>query len=238
MTGIFLAFIAGLVTLLNPCVLPLLPIVIGAALQENNKAPLALALGLSLSFSLFGIFILAFGFSLGIDQDSIRIFAAYLLLILGIMVLIPKLNQAFSKIMTPVASGGNQLMAKVSGSGLTGQFMVGALLGLVWSPCVGPTLGVAIAAASQGENLFVSMMTFFIFSLGVSVSLLAFAYGSRATLSMRKKSYQNMAKWAKPALGLLLVGVSLMILTGLDKVLETMMLENAPDWLIRLTTSF
>lgn len=238
MSIFFLAYVAGLVTLLNPCVLPLLPIIIGTALQENIKAPLALALGLSLSFTLFGLLILMFGFSLGIDQDNIRTMGAVLLLLMGIILLIPKLQQSFARLMTPFATSGNQLLAKVSGSGLTGQFMVGVLLGLVWSPCVGPTLGVAIAAASQGENILQSLMTFFIFSTGVSTALIIFAYGSRATLNRRKGSFQAMAKWAKPFLGIMLILVSMMILSGFDKILESLMVDSAPHWLIQLTTSF
>lgn len=238
MASIFLAYIAGVVTLLNPCVLPLLPIIIGGAFQENKKAPLALTLGLCLSFTFFGTFILVFGFSLGIDQTSMRHLGALLLLLFGLVLLVPKLHMIFSRLMAPMAAGGQNIMGQVSGSGLTGQFLVGALLGLVWSPCVGPTLGVAIAAASQGENLLQSMGIFFIFSLGISTSLLAFAYGSRASLQSRKNQFQNLAKWAKPALGGLLILVSLMILSGVDKILETWILRHSPDWLIQLTTSF
>lgn len=238
MTSLFFAFVAGLVTLLNPCVLPLLPVIIGSALQENKYAPLALAAGLCISFTSFGIFILVFGFSLGFDPSNIRWYGAFLLLALGVFLLIPRAQRGFTNLMSPVSSGGNHLLDKISGSGLKGQFLVGLLLGLVWSPCVGPTLGVAIAAASQGESLFLSGMTFLIFSFGVSASLLALSYGSRASLNRRKNAFSTFSRWTKPLMGMVLIGVSLLILTGFDKVLETIILENSPMWLIQFTTAF
>jgi cytochrome c biogenesis protein CcdA len=140
--------------------------------------------------------------------------------------------------MAPIANKGGQMMSRVSGKGLMGQFLVGLLLGLVWSPCVGPTLGVAIAAASQGESLLYSGLTFLVFSLGISTSLLIFAYGSRRVLGTRKRVFQKLALWAKPALGFLLILVGAMILTGYDRVFEAAVVDIMPEWLVGFTTSF
>jgi len=238
MTGLLLAFAAGMVTLLNPCVLPLLPIIIGSALQADRRAPLALALGLSTSFTLFGVLIVAFGYSIGLEGDHLRYGAGALLAISGLVLLIPPAQQAFSAAMSPLVSGGHTLLGRISGTGLASQFAIGALLGLVWTPCVGPTLGAAIAVASQRGDLGYSFMTFGIFSLGVSASLLLFAYGSRATLGARKQSFRAAAKWAKPALGAALLLVGVLIFTGLDKILEELLLDLSPAWLIDLTTRF
>ncbi len=231
------SFGAGALTLLNPCVLPLLPILVASALRESVFGPLALGLGLTVSFTVFGVLITAFGYQLGLSADVVRIVAAVILMLCGLILLVPQAQQAFSSLTAPVAAGGNTLLTRVSGEGNGGQFLVGTLLGAVWTPCVGPTLGAAIYAASQQENLLGASLAFFVFGLGTAAAFCLFAYGSRQALGQRKQAWASVAKWSKPVLGgsLLLVGV--MIITGLDKWLESAALSIMPEWLLNLTTS-
>lgn len=238
MSVVLLAYVAGVVTLVNPCVLPVLPIVIGSSLCESRYGPAVLAAGLVLSFSVFGLGILAFGFSVGLDQEAVRVVAAAILVVAGILLALPRAQAVFASATAPIASGGNRLLGRVSGQGLAGQFVVGALLGLVWTPCVGPTLGVAIASASQGQNLMSAFGIFLVFGLGVATSLLAFAYGSRRALAARKEAFAGAARWGKPVFGGLLVVVGLMIASGLDKTVEAMILRSMPDWLVAFTVRF
>ncbi|TVR80923.1 MAG: cytochrome c biogenesis protein CcdA [Rhodospirillales bacterium] len=238
MGSIALAYVAGLVTLLNPCVLPILPILIAAALGEARLGPAALAAGLVLSFTIFGFLILVFGFSIGLDQETVRTIAAVVLIGAGVLLTVPRAQTAFAMATAPIASGGNQLLSRVSGRGVGGQFAIGAVLGLVWTPCVGPTLGVAIAAASQGQDLLQAFITFLVFAIGVATSLLAFAYGSRQALAARKATFQTFGRWSKPLLGGLLMVVGLMILSGLDRVAEAALVQAMPSWLVDLTVRF
>ncbi len=233
-----LSFIAGLVTILNPCVLPLIPILVASALGKSRFGPLALAGGLVVSFTLFGFTVIAFGYSLGIDEQMVRLFAGAVLAIAGAVLLVPQAQAALSAAAAPIANFGNQRLAKISGDGWHGQFAVGLLLGVVWAPCVGPTLGVAIAAASMGENLAGSFAIFAIFGVGVATSVLAFAYGSRKAMGQRRQSLAWLAKYGKPLFGATLLLVGLMVLTGFDKVLEIAVLDLLPESVIRFTTSF
>ena len=233
-----LAFVAGLVTILNPCVLPILPILIGSAMDQNRYGPLALSGGLVASFSLFGIIVIAFGFSIGLNEQMVRIGAAALLIVAGVLLLVPRAQDLFASAVAPIVGGGNRLLGGVSGSGLTGQFAIGGLLGLVWAPCVGPTLGVAIAAASRGENLFSALFIFLLFGIGVATSLLVFAYGSRKTLIARKARFQSISHYGKPLFGSALILVGVFILTGVDKRIEALALQAMPQWLIDFTTRF
>ena len=139
--AVLLPYVAGVVTLLNPCVLPILPLIIGSALGENRYGPAALAAGLVLSFSIFGFLLLTVGFGIGLDPDAMRLAAAIVLLGAGVLLTVPAAQVAFATATAPLASGGNRLLANVSGRGLGGQFSIGLLLGIVWTPCVGPTLG-------------------------------------------------------------------------------------------------
>ena len=238
LTSFALAFVAGLVTILNPCVLPLIPILVGSALGKARAGPLALAAGLVTSFTLFGFTVIAFGYSLGIDERLVRMLAGALLAVAGVVLLVPQAQAALSAAAAPLTNAGNQQLAKVSSDGVTGQYLVGLLLGLVWAPCVGPTLGVAIAAASQGESLASSFFIFLTFGLGVATSILAFAYGSRRALGERGKALRTMAQYAKPIFGAALRVVGLMVLTGCDKVIEIALLDALPESVVRFTTAF
>ncbi|MEL7518008.1 MAG: cytochrome c biogenesis CcdA family protein [Pseudomonadota bacterium] len=238
LSSVTLAFVAGLVTILNPCVLPLVPILVGSALGKARGGPLALAAGLVTSFTLFGFTVIAFGYSLGIDEQLVRSLAGGLLAVAGVVLLVPQAQAALSAAAAPVTNAGNQQLERVSSDGALGQYLVGLLLGLVWAPCVGPTLGVAIAAASQGENLGSAFLIFLTFGLGVATSILAFAYGSRRALGERGKTLRTLARYAKPIFGAALLVVGLMVLTGFDKEVEGAVLDVMPQSLVEFTTSY
>lgn len=238
LSSLALSFVAGLVTILNPCVLPLVPILVASALGKSRAGPLALAAGLVTSFTLFGFTVIAFGYSLGINEQAVRLFAGAMLSAAGVVLLVPQAQAALSAAAAPIANFGNQRLAQVSGDGWHGQYAVGLLLGIVWAPCVGPTLGVAIAAASTGENLASSFVIFLIFGLGVATSILAFAYGSRKALVERRKSLQSLAKYGKPLFGATLLVVGAMVMSGFDKIIEIALLDALPDSVIAFTTSF
>jgi len=233
-----LAFVAGLVTILNPCVLPLIPILVGSALGKHPMGPVALASGLALSFSTFGFVVVAFGFQLGIPEQGIRMFAGALLAAAGFILLVPPLQTRLTMLFAPLTNRAQTALSRTSGEGLGGQFAVGALLGLVWAPCVGPTLGAAIAAASQGEDLGGAFLTFLVFAIGVALSVTGFAYGSRRAIGKGAGSLQKLARFAKPVFGAMLVLVGALVLTGADKLLEAALLDVMPRWLIMFTTGF
>ena len=233
-----LAFVAGLVTILNPCVLPLIPILVASSIDKHRLGPVALAGGLGVSFTLFGFTIVAFGFQLGIDENNVRLFAGWLLAAAGLLLLIPPAQAALSAFAAPLTNRINARLSKVSGEGLGGQAGIGLLLGLVWAPCVGPTLGAAIAAASTGTGLVQAFLTFLMFALGVGVSITLFAYGSRKALGRGAKGLRSLARYAKPLFGILLLVVGMLVVSGLDKAVEAAVLDAMPDWLVRFTTGF
>lgn len=237
MVGEFvLAFVAGLVTILNPCVLPLVPVLVGSALGKHRAGPVALAAGLGVSFTLFGFTIIAFGFQLGVNEQGMRMFAGSLLLTAGLLLLVPKAQAALTALVAPVTSLASGGLGRISSEGLNGQFLVGLLLGVVWAPCIGLTLGAAIAAASQGDGLFQAFVTFLVFALGVGVSIVLFAFGSRKALGSGAQRLQSLARYAKPAFGIILILIGLMVVTGTDKVAETWVLQAMPQWLVVFTT--
>ena len=233
-----LAFIAGLLSILSPCVLPLLPIVLGTAASAHRSGPLALAAGLSLSFVAIGLFIATFGFALGLDGDLFRKIAALVLLALGIVLLVPRLQERFTSAAGPLGAIAERALGGTLGSGAYGQFGIGLLLGAVWSPCVGPTLGAASLLAAQGKNLGEVAITMAVFGLGAALPLVLMGTLSREALLRARGHMRTAGQGGKMALGALLSVVSVLILSGADKRLESVLVAISPEWLTRLTTSF
>ena len=231
------AYIAGLLTLINPCVLPLLPIVIAAAFQNSRLGPLALAAGLTLSFAVLGVSVTAFGHLLGIDADALNRIAAVSMMAFGIVLLIPRAQTMLATLVSPLASRANSRLDDRERAGIAGQFGVGVLLGAVWSPCVGPTLGGAIGLAASGEGLGQATITMFTFGAGVSTVLMALAYGSRQAVSARRERLTAWMPWAKPLMGATLLVVGVAILFHIDRMIEGWLLDIMPIWLQDLSVS-
>ncbi|GJE56361.1 MULTISPECIES: cytochrome c biogenesis CcdA family protein [Methylobacterium] len=233
-----LAFLAGILSVLSPCVLPLLPLVLGAAASEHRYGPAALAGGLAISFVAIGLFVATIGFSLGLDTGLFRTVAAILLVGVGLVLMLPVLQTRLATAAGPVSDWTETRFGGFSTTGLTGQFGVGLLLGAVWSPCVGPTLGAASLLASQGRDLGGVAVTMLLFGLGAALPLLVFGMLSREMLMRWRDRMMSLGKGVKAALGAILVVTGLVIVSGFDKRLETVLVDASPDWLTRLTTRF
>lgn len=233
-----LGYLAGLLSTLSPCVLPLLPILIATAAAAHVLGPFALALGLMLSFSLVGTFLATLGASLGIEQETFRAAAALMLIGFGVVLLSSKLQGRFSTATSGLSAAGEGVLARFRLDGLGGQFVVGLVLGIVWSPCVGPTLGAATTLATQGRDLAQIALLMMIFSLGAGTPLVALGSLSRATMMRVRGRMLAAGKLGKSLLGGLLLVLGVAILSGLDKSFEAWAVRISPDWLTDLTTRF
>lgn len=233
-----LSLLAGGVTVLNPCVLPLLPIVLATALRDSRYGPLAFTAGLVASFTVFAVGLTYVGFTFRIDTEFVRLVAAVVMAAAGILMVVPQAQSAFVRVLTPMTGGAAALSQRMPADGPAGHFLLGALLGVVWTPCTGPTLGAATALAAQAGSMAQSASVMVVFGIGVSVPLLALAYGSQKAIGARKDRMRRVSQWAKPVMGGALLLVGGMILTGWDRALETVLVQSMPDWLVRLTTAF
>lgn len=232
-----LAFVAGLLSTLSPCVLPLLPLVLGAAAAEHRYAPALLALGVAISFVAIGLFVATAGFAIGLDGDWLRVVAAALLIGLGVVLLAPELQARVAAAGGPISDWLSAAFGGAQG-GMLGQFGVGLLLGAVWSPCVGPTLGAASVLAARGEDLGAVAATMAGFGLGAAAPLMLLGALSRQAMARWRERLLTFGKQAKQALGASLVLIGLLIVSGYDKTLETALVTASPEWLTQLTTRF
>ena len=231
------AYLAGLLTLINPCVLPVLPIVLASALNADRMGPVALAAGMSASFVVFGVFVTAFGAAIGLTQDLLARIGAGLMIVFGVVLLVPAFSRSFETAAAGFAQGADTRMNDMDPSGLRGQFLGGLLLGAVWSPCIGPTLGGAIALASQGESLLYVTLIMSCFALGVSTLILGLGLGAREAIRGRAQSLQALAKRSKPILGVTFLVVGLMLFLNFHHVIEAWALEVMPIWLQDLSVA-
>ena len=230
--------LAGLLSTLSPCVLPILPILLGSATAAHPRAPLALAGGLALSYAVIGTLIAWLGFAIGLDAAIFRNIGAVVLGALGLVLMSTTLQQRFASATSGVGDAGNNFISTLNLTGLGGQFAIGLALGVVWSPCVGPTLGAAIVLASQGSQLPQVALLMGVFGLGAALPVVALAYLSRAAMMKVRGKLMQAGKTGKMVLGFIMVALAAMILSGVDKPLETWLVQISPDWLTSLTTRF
>jgi cytochrome c-type biogenesis protein len=237
--GVFaLAFVAGVLSILSPCVLPILPIVLGAAASEHRWGPAALAAGLAVSFVVIGLFAATIGYSIGLDPGLFRNVAAALMITVGVVLLVPRFQERLALAGAPLANWSDHHFGAIRHSGLAGQILVGLLLGAVWSPCVGPTLGAASILAAQGRDLGEVAATMLAFGFGAALPLVFVGLLSRETLLRWRAHLIAGGAGAKVAFAILLVSIGALVLSGLDRRIETGAVDISPQWLTDITTRF
>ena len=238
MTGLALAFAAGLLSILSPCVLPLVPIVLGTAVTAHPFGAFALAAGLSTSFTVLGLLLALAGFGAGIDAGMFRVAAAGIMIMLGAILVIPSWQARLAAAGGPISILADRRFGGFASPGLAGQFAIGLLLGAVWSPCVGPTLGAASLLASQGRDLSQVALTMAVFGIGAALPLILLGLLSRATLMRVRSRLMSVGKLGKGLLGAAFIVIGVAIVTGTDKRIEATLVDASPQWLTDLTTSF
>jgi cytochrome c-type biogenesis protein len=232
-----LAFTAGALTILLPCVFPLVPIVLGSAATAHRRGPIALAAGLILSFTTIGFLVATAGPASGFDGETVRIVGAVAMVLVGLALIIPQTSQFLSRAAGPLVNWANAQQSTLARYGLLGQAGIGVLLGLIWSPCVGPTLGAATVLAARGEHLFDVAVTMAAFGLGIATVMLVLSLAARQALQRWRGKAITAGNTGKRVLGSLLGFVGLLVLTGLDHVIEGAFLAISPAWLVELTSS-
>lgn len=235
---IVFGYVAGLLTLINPCVLPVLPIVLASAMQGGRLGPVYLCFGMSVSFVALGLGLAQAGPALGLYPETVERAAALLMIGAGFVLLLPGLNARFATATAGLAARADTQIGTLDQTRASGMMAGGALLGAVWSPCIGPTLGGAIALAARGESLLQAGAVMTAFALGVSSVMLVLAYGARAQIARRRGAMMALATRAKPVMGaaFLLVGVAIWF--RLHIWLEEAALNLLPDWFNDLSILF
>lgn len=223
------AFLAGLVTALSPCILPVLPLLLSAGIGPGRSRPYGIILGLTLSFTFFTLSLTALVHATGISPDFLRWLAIILISFFGLTMVFPQLEQWFSNKLTSLSSIGQsvQSQAEQAGSGFWSGFILGCALGLIWAPCAGPILAAISTLVATGSISIVTILTTFAYSLGTAVPMFLIMYGGNKITS----SISSIAPYTeliRKIFGVLMVLGALAIAFHFDMVLQQIAIKYFP----------
>lgn len=243
-----IALLAGALTTLNPCVFPVLPLVVGAALHDHRAAPVLLGAGMVGAFALLGLLTGLLAGSVGLDPDRVRSASAVLLIGFGLVMMVPWAKNLFARLVSPLADRFSALSAGLSGTGngvgataprasAFHTFAMGMLLGFVWTPCSGPLLASTLTLAASG-GAREAALTLAVFGLGAATPLISVGYLSRASMGRVRTWVIAHGTRAQQVMGAMLALVGVMVLAGADKMLEAALNRWLPSGWLSLTTRF
>jgi cytochrome c biogenesis protein CcdA len=221
----FLSFLGGVLTILSPCVLPLLPVIIGGSLggKHDKLRPVIITGSLSLSIVLFTLILKWSTAFIAVPPRTWSIISGSLVVALGIVTVVPSLWEKLSTQLN-LSGESNKLLAKSSQKrSWFGAVLVGFSLGPVFSSC-SPTYALILATVLP-QSFFVGTLNLFAYAIGLSLVLLLIAvFGQR--LIKRLQWAANPEGWFKRGLGALFILVGILILAGVDKQIETALVER------------
>lgn len=224
-----LALIAGMVTIGGPCILPLLPIILGTSTTgKHSLRPFAIVLGFVLTFSGFAVIFSVFGSFLGLGPTTWRYVSAIVIACFGFIMLFPKIQAAlFSKLEPAIAKVTPS--ASLGSNDLWSGFLLGMTLGAVWTPCAGPILGSILTLVAAKRQVTQAAALLIAFSIGAGIPMLLIAYGGQLAVQ-RVRALTKYTETIQRAFGLLIILVAVGLMTGVDTTFQAYLLERYP-WL-------
>lgn len=222
--SLILVFLAGIVTIMKPCCLPVVPIIFSGSAGHKYR-PFAIVTGMTLSFTIMGVLVSAFGATFGSFTDTLRSIAILFIMGMGVVLFDEDVNMEFIKLSSALTQGVRQSLGSLSGysskvpeGGLFGGFFLGMSLGIVWIPCVGPILGAVLAYVASVGNVPYGAWMLFVYSVGMSLPMLTIAYfGKKVTA--RYQWFVRHGPALKKLSGLVLIIVGIMLLFNIDKLI-------------------
>lgn len=220
---LFISFFAGILTILAPCVLPLLPVILGGSIGATSRMrPLIVAVSLSISVFLFTLLLKGITLFISIPNSFWQFLSGMILLIMGISLIFPELWYKITEILRFEKSQ-HAYIQFTDKEGVGGAILLGAALGPVFSTC-SPTYGIIIATVLP-SNFVEGMLYLLIYCVGLTIPMLAIGYGGRA-IAGKLRSASNPKGPLKRTLGVLLAIVGIAVITGLDKRFESFILDT------------
>jgi len=228
------AFLAGIVTILSPCILPILPIILTSTIggKETGKArPMGVVFGFVLSFTFFTLFLSIIVKISGVSPNLLRTFSIWIITGFGVSLLIPQfqmlIEKAFARMFRLLPKGNTR-------PGFIPGLLIGLSLGLLWTPCVGPILASVISLAITGTVTFDAFIITLAYSLGTSIPMFLILIGGQRLLQKVPWLLINTAKIQK-AFGVIMIITAIAIFFNFDRTVQTYILNAFPQYGIGLT---
>ncbi len=222
------AFLAGLVTILAPCIWPILPIVLSSSVAgKGHKRPLGITLGVMLSFGFFTLTLSYLVKEFHFNPDSLRVVAVIIIAFLGLTMAVPALSRKVEGFISRLSSFFGQRSRQ--GSGLGAGFVTGLSLGVVWSPCAGPILAAIAALAATGKVTMEVVLVTAAYVVGVGIPLFLFAYGGQAVITRTRFLSAHLGR-IQQGFGVIMLLTAVAIYTNYVRYIETRLLNAFPQF--------
>jgi cytochrome c biogenesis protein CcdA/thiol-disulfide isomerase/thioredoxin len=228
------AFLAGIFTVLSPCILPILPAILSAGTAQGKLRPLGIIIGLICSFTFFTLALTAIVHVTGLSPNLLRYAAILLIFLFGLIMVFPRLSNWFAMITAPVATLGQHLQGK-SSTGFIGGMIFGLALGLLWTPCAGPILAaITTLVATHAINLLTVLMTIS-YSVGAGIPMFLIAYGGSRIIQSSRFLSQH-AEGIRQIFGVLMILVATVLFFHWDMMLEQKLSRYLPSSMVENNT--
>lgn len=225
---IFFAFLSGVVTILAPCIWPLLPIILSASITtKSHRRPLGITLGILISFTFFTLAISSLVRLFHFDPNVLRLVAVIVIGFLGLSMIIPSLTRLLEGAVSRLTSFSNQ-SGKAPRNDFWGGLVTGVSLGIVWSPCAGPILASIATLAATGQVTFNVILVTVAYSLGASIPLFIFAYGGQQVFT-RTRFISSKTGAIQRVFGVIMILTAVAIFTNYDQYLQSQLLNMFPQ---------
>lgn len=228
---ILFAFLAGIVTILSPCILPVLPIILTGAIGADKRKPLGIVVGFVASFTFFTVFLSTLVQLLGLSADVLRNLAIGIIFALGISLLIPQLQVYIEVLFSKLSS---KMGSQKPHHGFWGGVLTGLSLGLVWAPCVGPILASVITLAATSQLSIVVFLITFAYSLGTAIPMFAIMIGGQR-ITAKLPNIMKYANKIQQVFGVLMIVVAAALYFNFDRQFQAWLLEKFPQYGAGLT---
>ncbi len=226
------AFIGGVITILSPCILPILPVILSGSVTGGKRRPFGIVLGFIASFTFFTLFLTTIVNLTGLSPDILRGVSIVVLILFGIVLLLPQAQAWIEKLFSRVTSRAPKQQNR---TGFGGGLIVGLSIGLLWTPCVGPILASVISLALTGSVTGSAALITLAYALGTAIPMLAIMYGGRKLLHKVPWLLKNTAKIQR-GFGVLMIIVAIGIFFNVDRSFQTYILEKFPNYGTGLTS--
>lgn len=233
------AFLAGIITILSPCILPILPIVLSGSLTTGKRKPLGIVTGFILSFTFFTLFLSTIVQISGIPADSLRFVSIIIIFLFGLSLLLPQFQvlteRLFSKLSNRFTP--NQQVDPTGQpvrQGFTSGLLIGLSLGLIWTPCVGPIIASVITLAATSSVNFAAFFITLSYAMGTAIPMLAIMLGGRSLLNRVPWLLPNTGRIQK-IFGVVMILTAVAIYFNVDRNFQTYILDKFPQYGVGLT---
>lgn len=231
---IVFAFLAGVVTILSPCILPILPIILTTSIggvTVGKFRPFGVVTGFILSFTFFTLFLSTIVRLLGIPSETLRFVSVLIIALFGISLLVPQFQVLVEKLFSKLAGFMPSSQGRI---GFGGGLLIGFSVGLLWTPCVGPILASVISLAITGTVTFEAFFITLAYSFGTAIPMFLIMLGGQNVLRRVPWLLSHLSHIQK-LFGVFMIATAIGIFFNVDRKFQTFVVNTFPQYGVGLT---